>query len=296
MPHNLTDPAHRPFRHDRLALGALLLGSALLAFGPLLVRLADTGPVASAFWRMSLAWPLLVAIAITGRRREPVAARLPLPWKAALFAGLWFAADLASWHLGIVRTTAANATLFGNMAAFLLAGWAVLLRGETLRPALVRAFVLAALGAALLLGHSADLSRQHLIGDLLCLVSACCYAAYFIVVIRLRERQSTFTVLAMTTGFTMLVLLPFALLGATGPFWPTDWRPLATLAITSQLAGQGLLTLASGRLPATLVGLGLLVQPLVAGASGWLAFGEVPGVAELAGAGLILTALVLVRR
>lgn len=281
---------------DSVALAALVIGSALLAFGPLLVRLADTGPVASAFWRMSLAWPVLVAIAVTGRRRNPVASRLPLPWKAALIAGLWFAADLSSWHLGIVRTTAANATLFGNMAAFLLAGWAVMIRGEKLRPSLVQAFVLAFVGAGLLLGHSADLSGQHLLGDLLCLVSACCYAAYFIVVIRLREQQATFTVLAMTTGFTMLALLPFALLGVTGPFMPVDWRPLVILAITSQLAGQGMLTLASGRLPATLVGLGLLIQPLVAGASGWIAFGEVPGLAELAGAALILVALVLVRR
>ena len=34
-----------------LAFAALLLGAAAIAFAPIFVRLSDTGPSASAFWR-----------------------------------------------------------------------------------------------------------------------------------------------------------------------------------------------------------------------------------------------------
>ena len=46
------------------AFVALLIGNVALAFGPWFVRMADTGPVASAFWRIALAAPVLVAAAL----------------------------------------------------------------------------------------------------------------------------------------------------------------------------------------------------------------------------------------
>lgn len=275
---------------------ALILGSACLAFGPLLVRLADVSPVSSAFWRMGLALPVLGLVAVLAHRRE--AAPLPwraLPWGLTALAGAMFATDLAAWHLGIVRTTLANATLFGNGAAFMLAGWAMLAGWEKPERQKLAALGMALAGTLLLLGASAELSPKHLVGDLLCLLAAAFYAGYLIVIMRLRGRLSTSTLLAMSTLFSALLLLPFAL-WAPGSFWPEDWRPLLALAVTSQLLGQGLLVFATGSLPAAVIGVGLLVQPLLSATIGWLMFNETMGPVELAGAAIICAALVLVRR
>ena len=55
----------------RLAFPAIVLGSIMLAFGPLLVRLADVAPVASAFWRLGLAvLPLALLARVTGAPRN----------------------------------------------------------------------------------------------------------------------------------------------------------------------------------------------------------------------------------
>ena len=54
--------------------------------------------------------------------------------------------------------------------------------------------------------------------------------------------------------------------------------------------------LASGSLPAAVIGVGLLVQPLLAATIGWLVFGETMGPLELLGAAILCAALVLVRR
>ena len=42
-----------------MAFAALLLGNVALAFGPWMVRLADTGAVAAGFWRLFIAIPFL---------------------------------------------------------------------------------------------------------------------------------------------------------------------------------------------------------------------------------------------
>ncbi len=291
-----TIAAPEPVRLARWPLFALFLGSAMLAFGPLLVRLADVGPVASAFWRMALAAPVLIVVALVLRTREAERASFrALPWGVAAVAGAFFAADLIVWHLGIVRTTMANATLFANTTAFMLAGWALLVRRERPGASTLQSLALAGAGALLLFGSSAQLGAAHLLGDLLSLCAAGFYTGYLLTIMRLRGRLSTATVLAMSTFASVLVLLPAALLEPAA-FWPGDWRPVLGLAVSSQLLGQGLMVFASGRLPTFVVGIGLLVQPLVSAAAGWLMFGEALGPAELLGAGMIAAALVLIRR
>jgi drug/metabolite transporter (DMT)-like permease len=102
-------------------------------------------------------------------------------------------------------------------------------------------------------------------------------------------------VLALATAAGAAFLLPAALVGG-GAFWPQDWRPVVALAVSSQLAGQGLMVYASGRLPASTLALGLLVQPLVSAAAGIALLGDRLGPAEIAGAVLISLALLRIRR
>ncbi|QMW22204.1 DMT family transporter [Sandaracinobacteroides saxicola] len=287
---------------ERRAFAALLCGSALLAFGPLLVRLADVSPSASAFWRMALATPVLLWLFLLARawgwglaRAEGggLAPRALLGLGVA--AGAFFAADLAAWHAGIVRTTTANATLFANSTAFILAGWAIVVQRRRPSATTLRALLLALAGTLLLLGLSARVAPQNLLGDALSLLAALFYTGYLLVVARLRGGVSPLGSVALVTLAGALWLAPVAAIDP-GAFWPGDWTPLIGLALSSQVAGQGLMVFATGRLSATTVGIGLLVQPIISTAAGWLAFGETLSAAELAGAAMIAAALVLIRR
>ncbi|HJS41064.1 MAG TPA: EamA family transporter, partial [Sphingomicrobium sp.] len=105
----------------RFAYPALLLGNVALAFGPWLVRLADTGAVAAGFWRLSLALPFLWLLArMAGQPVHWPGVKLAI---AVAFAAFFFAADLAAWHAGIRLTKLGNATLFGNFASFAFAAY-----------------------------------------------------------------------------------------------------------------------------------------------------------------------------
>lgn len=275
------------------ALVAVVLANVALAFGPLFVRLADVGPVAAAFWRMSLAAPVLFAVAMaTGA--APLASVRGL-WAVLAVAGLAFAADLASWHIGIVRTTLANATLFGNSATLIYPIYGFLVaRLWPTRPQ-AAALLCAAIGAALLLGRSAELSTRNLAGDLFCLLAGVLYAVYFIGMARVRARVAPVPALALASLVTIAPLLLLSV--ALGErLWPGNWWPLVGLAVSSQLIGQGLMIYALGVLSPLVVGIALLLQPVVSGILGWVIYDERLATSDYVGAGLVALALVLVRR
>ncbi len=271
---------------------ALLGGNLALAFGPLLVRTADVGPSASAFWRMALAVPFLFLIA--RRTGQPV--MLPhaaLYWTMAI-SGAFFAADLAAWHIGILKTKLANATLFANAASLFFPIWGFMVARAWPGRREMLAFGFALAGTALLLGRSAELSSETLLGDLLCLAAGLFYTAYLIVVMRARADMGNWTLLAWSTLATAPPLLLIAY-GLGERIVPTDWTAVILLAVVSQLIGQGLMIFALGRVTPLMFGLALLTQPIVSATIGWLRFGEMLGPVDAIGAALIAMALIMVQ-
>lgn len=274
-------------------IAALLLGNFALAFGPWLVREADVGPSASAMWRMAIAVPFLFLIA--GRLRQPLTlGSTGLYWTMAL-SGLFFALDLAAWHIGILMTKLANSTLFANAASLFFPVWGYIVARSLPSRREGLSFAIAAAGALLLMGRSAELSRENLLGDLLCLSAGIFYTAYLIVVARARERLPSWTLLAWSTLATVLPLLAIAaMLGER--IWPGNWTPVIGLAVVSQLIGQGAMVYALGRVSPLVFGLALLTQPVVSATVGWVGYGEGLALPDWIGAALIGLALVLVRQ
>jgi drug/metabolite transporter (DMT)-like permease len=280
-------------RAERFAFPAMILGSAALSFGPYLVRTADVAPEASAFWRVGLATlPLMLLARLSGQGLPPLDRRTI---GLAALAGAFFTADLVLWHLGIGLTTLANASLLSNAASFLLPLWGFLVLKQKPGKKALLAIAFAAAGTILLMGRSAELSRDHLIGDLLCLGAAVLYTGYILVIDRLRGTVAPLPLLALVTLLGAALVLPYAYIAAGDAFWPTNWTPLIALALGSQVFGQGLIVYAVAYLRPIVVGLAFLIQPAISGLIGALRFGEVPGPAELAGAALVVVALILVR-
>jgi drug/metabolite transporter (DMT)-like permease len=288
MPHST--PA-APIRAPLLAFPALIAGNIVLAFGPMLVRLTYVGPVAAAFWRLAIALPILLLLA----RKELMQVRLSAgEWGALALAGLFFAADLASWHLGILHTKVANATVFGNISALLLPLWAIFVLRQ--RPGKWQkiAVTLATIGAVVMMGGSYEASPRYLKGDLLCLLAGLLYTGYILVLQKARRKLGSWSVLATATATGMLPTLAFALtLGEK--VMPTDWTWVIALALSSQLIGQGLMVYAMGWFSPLVLGLSLLLQPVVGALIGWTLFGETVTPTDLVGAVAIAFALILVR-
>jgi drug/metabolite transporter (DMT)-like permease len=283
----VTQPKSHPF-----AFAALIVGSCSLAFGPWLVRLSGVGPVAAGFWRLALALPFLFVIAqVIGQ---------PIHWPRrglvilVAFAGFFFAADLAAWHTGIHMTKLGNATLFGNVSSFGFAAWGLWLARRWPSPIQGSALLLAAIGAALLMGSSAELSVRNVRGDMLALFAGLLYVGYLIAVERARGALAPLPLLFLASAFGAVMLLPFSLMLGEQVV-PTDWGPVFALALGSQVVGQGLLVYAIGAVPPLVVGLALLTQPAISAFVGWVVYNETLSPLDWLGAAAIALALVLVR-
>ena len=295
--HRTTAPRKYFGSDSRLAFAALLGGNLALAFGPLFVRLANVdggvGPVAAGFWRLALAAPLLLLM--TRATRQPIGRLAPGMLVIIATGGFFFAADLASWHLGILKTKLANATLLGNTASLIFPLYGFLIARAWPSRTQALALILAAAGGALLMGRSYDLSTQNLIGDLLCLLAGVLYTFYLISIDRARGSLQAWPVLTLSTIAGILPLLAFAwALGET--IWPQSWGALIGLALFSQVIGQGLLVYAMGHVRPLVTGLAFLTQPVVAAAAGWIIYGEGLAALDWIGAALVGAAMVLVRK
>jgi drug/metabolite transporter (DMT)-like permease len=274
------------------AYAAMIVANVALAFGPWLVRLADVSALGSAFWRLALAAPVLFALTIAARQPIPRLSRNMMGVIA--IGGLCFAADLGTWHIGILHTKLANATLFANIASFMLAGYALISARRLPDRPQAAALLLAAIGTLLLLGRSYELAARNLTGDLLCIAAGLFYTGYLIAMGRARGLLQPLPVLLISTLAGMAPLLIFALIDG-GPIWPSQWGSLLLLAIGSQVIGQGCMVYAIGHLPPLVIGLGLLIQPFIAAAIGSVFYGERLGALDIFGGLAICAALVLVR-
>lgn len=268
----------------------MLGGNVALALGPWFVRLADSGPVSAGFWRMTLALPLLLML----HQQQQVFGYSRRDWLLVAGAGLIFALDLASWHIGIKQTRLGNAALFGNSGSILLmVGGLLALRRKPHVPE-VAAVCLAMLGAALLLGRSMDVDRQTLVGDLFCITAGLLYVGYILLVRNIRGRMGPWSLLFWSSIAGAPVMLAVAMIMGE-PVWPGTWWPLIGLMLACQIVGQGLLIWSLNRFSALIIGLVLLTQPAISVFAGWISFGEMLDPVDGIGMVLVAAALVLAR-
>jgi drug/metabolite transporter (DMT)-like permease len=292
----LLDPRSQDSKRG-VAVAALLVGAAAIGASALFVKVSETGPVATAFWRVALALPILWAWSVIGSRGGHVAS-FAAERRLIVAAGLLFAGDLAVWHWSIVLTSVANATLLANLAPIFVALAVWLLYGRRPTAMFLAGLAAALAGVTVLLGGDFRAGGGAVLGDVLGVVTAMFYGAYQLTVTRARSRTTTAVIMAWSGLITAVALLPVAL--ASGeqilPHSAAGWAKLAGLALISQVAGQSLIAYAMAHLPATFSSVGLLAQPVIAAALAWVLLGETLGWVEIGGAIVVLIGICIAHR
>ena len=265
------------------------------------MRLSDVNPLASAFWRMALAAPVLWGWAFTTQKRDVGSGKVIAFSNVLIWCGLFFAGDMAVWHLSLHFTTVSNATLLSNFAPIFIALWLWIAYRMRFQRLFLIGMTIALLGAILLVGTGSagpSTGENKLLGDGLGLFSAVFYGGYQLVIKEARERYSTARLMAWSTTITGLFLLPLAL-WSPGAFWPMSllaWWPLLALALIAQIGGKTVIAYASAHLSASLSSVSLLIQPLTATIAAWMLFHEVIGPLQIGGGVLLLWGIYLAKK
>jgi len=281
--------------HKTLAFLALLAGAAAIAFAPIFVRLSDTGPGASAFWRVALAAaPLWLWVRLSPRAEG--GARWP--WKPLAIAGLCFAGDLGAWHIAILYTSVANSTLEANFAPIFVTLGAWLLFRQRVSRLFLIALAVTLGGAVLLIGPNFALGGRALLGDALGVLTAVFYAGYMLAIKSASVRTTTAGIMAVSTSVAAIALFPYALATAD-VFMPqsaSGWMVLIGLALIPHIAGQSLIAYGFAHLPATFSSVSLLLQPVLAAIYAWALLGETVAPAQMLGGLVVLAGIYLAKR
>lgn len=280
-----------------LALLALVISAFGIASSGVFVRLSETGPTATGFWRGALALPFLAVWAWHDWKagNRPALVEWRRFFHAIFWAGLFFAGDLLFWHWSLILTPVAVSTLEANLAPIVVTVLAWLLYRDRPRPMFLLAMGIALLGVFLMVSPKLGESSGDFRGDLFGLGTALCYGAYLVVIEKLRSGWGTGIVMFCTTLVFTLALLPIALTQQFAPVTPQGWLLVAGLAISAQVVGQSMIAYALAHLPATFGSLGLYIQPLIAAFYARALLGESLESIQIVGGIVVLAAIALAR-
>lgn len=281
---------------DVRALIVLTVAVCTLALTPILVRLTGVGPGAAGFWRLLFALPFLAVPLVWPRTRAGAGKALRLPGWVIGAAAVFFALDLFFWHLGVRLTSVANSTTLANMAQVFVVAGAWFLFKETPRKLFLAGLALALGGVWIMAsakgggGHGSN----PVVGDVVSLGAALWYAAYILIVHKVRATDGPLRIMIWTS----LIGAPLLLAASLGfgeqvmPVTTIGWLACAGLGFVHAVS-QGAIAWALGRVPAATASVVILLQPPMAALLGWLILAEalvpmqaIGGLTALAGVGL----------
>jgi drug/metabolite transporter (DMT)-like permease len=251
-----------------------------VGFSPILARLSDLAPLASGFYRLAFAFVAIwLAVRLSGSSVQTFTTMTPVDRVRMVLAGIAFAADIAFWHLAIAQTTVLEATLLASTVPIIVTVASVFFFGEKIRPLFILGLAVALAGVvtlALQRTGAVVMPPNRLLGGIFALMAASFYAAYLLLIAKVRRTSSTGTIMFTTTLVSAIAMLPFA--WALSPTMVSGslngWLILVALAVVSHAGGQGMMTFALAHLPTSFSSMMGLMQTAVAAVVAWLILSE----------------------
>ncbi len=288
----MTQSQPQPASHDAvqrstgvLAAG-LLLAVTAVATGAVFARLSELPALSKAAWRCGIAALVLAGPALrSGGLRQ-------LPPARTLAAGLLLGLHFGAWISSLDHTSVAVSVLLVNTTPLWVALLSHRINAERVPTGARWGVALGCLGAAALpITEALREGSPGLTGSLLALLGALGWAGYTLAGRGVVRRVPLVAYLCACYGSAALGLaVVCALTGQLRvPASSHAWWPILGLALVPQLIGHSMLNWALQSLPAVVVSLAALGEPVVASLLAWILLEETPGLPVLLAAPLILT-------
>lgn len=281
----------RPPAPDVVRLGVAVVFISLS--GPMIA--ATAAPVlAIAFWRC------LIGSGITGvwviaRRWSSLGALTRREIRLTVIAGVFLGLHFATWIPSLTLTTIAASTALVATQPI----WAALIARATGVRISSRVWIgiaIAFSGVIVLTGVDLSVDPAHLWGDALALVGAVFSAAYVSVAERVRKTVDTSTMTFVLYAVSAVTILPLVFIFGQQlvGFDAQAWALILAVTLGAQLLGHSMMTRVLSSTSATVVSLAILFEMPGATLVAAIWLGQVPPLALLPAAALILAGLVIV--
>ena len=281
----------RPPAPDVLRLGVAVLFISLS--GPMIAVTA--APVlAIAFWRC-LIGSGLTGVWVIARRWSSLGALTSRELRLTVIAGVFLGLHFATWIPSLTLTTIAASTALVATQPI----WAALIARATGLRITSRVWIgiaIAFSGVIVLTGVDLSVDPAHLWGDALALVGAVFSAAYVSVAERVRKTVDTSTMTFVLYAVSAVTILPLVFIFGQQlvGFDAQAWALILAVTLGAQLLGHSMMTRVLSSTSATVVSLAILFEMPGATLVAAIWLGQVPPLAVLPAAALILAGLVIV--
>lgn len=283
----------RPPAPDMARLGIAVVFISLS--GPMIA--ATVAPaLAIAFWRCLLGSGL-TGIWVAIRRRRTLASLTRREMRLTALAGVFLGLHFATWIPSLTLTTVAASTALVATQPI----WAALIAratGVRIDRRVWIGITISLMGVIVLTGVDLSVDPRHLLGDALALVGAVFSAAYVSVAERVRRTVDTSTMTFVLYAVSAITILPLAFVFGQElvGFDAQAWALIIGVTLGAQLLGHSMMNRVLSSTSATVVSLAILFEMPGATIVAAIWLGQVPPLALLPAAALILIGLVVVIR
>jgi drug/metabolite transporter (DMT)-like permease len=272
---------------------------------------AEAPSLVIAALRLTGAALLLAPIAWTRHRAELMSLRRGEIVLGAV-SGIFLAAHFATWISSLEYTTVASSVVFVSTGPLWVAILSPLLLNESLQRAAILGLVIAILGGAVIGLSDActwrggltcpELSRllqgRAMWGNFLALIGAWTVSGYLIIGRKLRAQMSLIPYIFLVYGMCAAALIVAMFLAGQSPLgYPAQtYGWIVLLAVFPQLIGHSTYNWVLRYIPATLVAVVTLAEPVASAILAYLVLREAPSSGVLLGGLLILVGIYLASR
>ena len=269
----------------------IVIGVIGISLSSILVKLSTAPSAVTAAWR--LMWTVALMTPVVLGRAEVRQELFSCGRRTVLLScisGLFLAVHFALWFESLRHTSVASSTtIVCTEVVWVSLGYCLFLKG---RISLRAGFAMGAslLGSVLIALADSGSGGGHLYGDVLALAAAMAVAVYTLIgrVVRSSVSTAVYTYLVYSACALALV----AVCGAQGDSlaaWDTGAVLVGMLlAVFSTILGHSIFSWCLKYFSPSFVSASKLCEPVVAGFLAIFLFGEIPGLLQLTGGGLIL--------
>jgi drug/metabolite transporter (DMT)-like permease len=276
----------------------LALGIAGLAMAGVFYKLATAPTLTVVAYRMLMAaalmWPLLLL-----SRSRPSAQRRTAFSRPDLIAtalsGTLFSLDVSLWALSLQFTSVSSAALLVSMDPIFVAAFGALFLRERPTGLMIAGMAVAACGAVIITAGDVRASGRALIGDTLALSAAFAETGYLLLGRHVRQRVDTLRYASVVyAACAVCVWIVVAVLHVSPAINSHDLIVCLGLAVVATVLGHTLVSRSLGHMPAVVVAVAFLSQPIMTASFAWLLLHQaiavvtaVGGTIALAGIGIV---------
>lgn len=274
-------------------LAILAIGVAAVSSAAILIREAEAPALVISAARTGLAaLPLLVLTGLQRRRPERAGGMLLL----SLASGAFLALHFGFWIASVQKTSIITSVVLVTTTPLFIGVVSGRLLSESPSRTLWLALAIAAVGALLMVSEDFSAGADTLTGDLFALVGAVFAGGYLLAGRRVLTNGGSwlrYTTVTYSTAALLLLATLFVAGQSLGGYSTRTYALLGLIALVPQLIGHTAINRTLGRMPAMVVAVAILGEPVGSTILAAVFLDELPTVLQVLGGLIVLAGVFL---